>query len=147
MDSYQLAWTLYVIGGIGSGLAAWLLFRRWSKAWGRVCMVSLWVLLLTPYAIDAETMTMAPAIFILVMDGIAEGFETVKAVAVLLLGLWLVTLIVLLLLQLLLLRRKPGATARSDGADGLSEEELEARATLLEDRTLLDDKNFLRAER
>jgi hypothetical protein len=137
VEPYQLAWTLYVIGGLGSGLAAWLLFRRWGRAWGLIFMVTAWVLLLTPYALDAETMTMAPALFILVMDGAANGFETVKPIAVVLLGLWLVALIITLLLQLVFGRRKALESAQHLPADGLDEEERAAREDLLDTRETL----------
>lgn len=137
MESYQLAWTLYVIGGLGAGWAAWLLFRRWGRAWGLIFMTTVWVLLLTPYALDAETMTMGPALFILVMDGAANGFDTVKPIAVLLLGLWLVALIVSLLFQLLFWRRKPVHSASHLPTNDLDEEEQLAREDLLNTREIL----------
>lgn len=137
MEASQLAWTLYIIGGLGCGLAAWFLFRRLGREWAHIAAVSVWVLLLTPYALDAETMTMAPALFILVMDGLTNGFESVKPIAVLLLGLWLIGLILSLLFQLLTRRsgkRKVSSTAipskRVVNHD-LDDEEMNAREELL----------------
>ncbi len=137
MEPYQLAWTLYVIGGLGSGWAAWLLLRRWGRAWGLIFMVTVWVLLLTPYALDAETMTMAPALFILVMDGVANGFDAVKPIAVVLLGLWLVALIITLLLQLVFGRGRSAKAVQHLPADDLDEEERTAREDLLNSRETL----------
>lgn len=101
MNEYQLAWTLYAIGSFGCGLAAWLMFRRFGREWGHFFMITVWVLLLTPYAINKEEMIMAPALFMVVMDGISNGFETVKPIILLLLGLWLVGLVLSLIFQLL----------------------------------------------
>lgn len=134
MNGYQLAWTLYALGGVGCGIAAWLLFRRFGREWAHFFMVSAWVLLLTPYAFEAEEMVMAPAIFILVMDGLADGFDTVKPITILLLGLWLVALTISLLLLLVSRRSAKPKKMLSEKApaDALSKEEVEARDELLE---------------
>lgn len=134
MNGYQLAWTLYALGGVGCGIAAWLLFRRFGREWAHFFMVSAWVLLLTPYAFEAEEMVMAPAIFILVMDGLADGFDTVKPITILLLGLWLVALTISLLLLLVSRRSAKPKKALSEKApaDTLSKEEVQARDELLE---------------
>lgn len=141
MESYQLAWLLYIIGGIGCGLAAWFLFRRFGREWGHFFTVSIWVVLLTPYALDAETMTMAPAIFILLMDGLMNGFDTVKPITMLLLGVWLVALVLSLIFQLLTRRSyavkkaRGRALAAEDAhdshADDISAHERQAREELL----------------
>jgi hypothetical protein len=137
VEASQLAWTLYIIGGLGCGLAAWFLFRRLGREWAQIAALSVWVLLLTPYALDAETMTMAPAVFILIMDGLTNGFDAVKPIGVLLLGLWLVCLIISLLLQLLArgLRKSkvsPAVTpSRRTARADLDKEEMIARDELL----------------
>lgn len=135
MNAYQLAWTLYIFGGLGCGLAAWLLFRRFGREWAHFFTITALVLLLTPYAFEAEQMIMAPAIFILVMDGLADGFDSVKPITMLLLGIWLIALVLSLVFQLLTrpkvkVRTSKPAPASSDTL--LNEEELEAREELLE---------------
>lgn len=161
MNTYQIAWACYVAGGLGCGLAAWLLFRRFGRAWGHFFMVTVWVLLLTPYAMDAEQMIMAPAVVILVMEFLINGFDSVKPIAMLLTGVWLVALIVSLGYQLLTRRffrteapaeyhdfesasgtevRKTRRQPR-DYQDPLNHEESLAR------RELLDGEIPLRAER
>lgn len=134
MNGYQLAWTLYALGGLGCGIAAWFLFRRFGREWAHFFMVSAWVLLLTPYAFESKEMVMAPAIFILVMDGLADGFDTVKPITILLLGLWLVALTISLLLLLISRRfskpKKP--VFEKTSANTLSNEEVLARDELLE---------------
>lgn len=134
MNGYQLAWTLYALGGVGCGIAAWLLFRRFGREWALFFMVSAWVLLLTPYAFDAEDMVMAPALFIIVMDGLANGFDTVKPITILLLGLWLAALIISLLLLLVSRRsvRPKKPVFKKAPTDTLSKEEVQARDELLE---------------
>jgi hypothetical protein len=134
VNGYQLAWTLYALGGFGCGVAAWLLFRRFGREWAHFFMVTAWVLLLTPYALEAENMVMAPALFIIVMDGLTNGFDTVKSITMLLLGLWLVALVVSLLF-LLTARHFAKPIVRVPGklpAEELSDEETQTREELLE---------------
>lgn len=101
MTAYQTAWAFYIAGGLGCGLAAWLLFRRFGREWGHFFMFSVWALLLTPYAMDTAEMVMAPAIFILAMESLTNGFSAAKPIALLLAGVWLVSLLVSLIYQLL----------------------------------------------
>ncbi len=147
MTAYQLVWVLYVIGGLGCGLAAWLLFRRLGREWGLFFMLTLWVLLLTPYALDKESMTLAPAIFILVMDGLTHGFESVKPIGFLLAAIWFVALI-LSLAYLLLTRSRnkvhpaaPTGNKKAARQQVLTHEEQQARDELL------DGEIPIRAER
>lgn len=130
MSSYELAWTIYAVGAIGGGVAAWLLFRRFGREWGHFFMVSTWVLLLTPYALEAEEMVMAPAIFIVIMDGLDYGFESVRSIAALLLGLWILGLILSLLFQFVTQRKRAKHT-HTDSSE-LSDDEAEAREELME---------------
>ena len=65
METYQIAWAAYIVGALGCGWATWLLFRRFGREWGHFFMVSVWAVLLTPYAMKVEPMVMAPALFIL----------------------------------------------------------------------------------
>lgn len=147
MESYQLAWLLYSLGGLGCGLAAWFLFRRFGREWGHFFMISLWVLLLTPYALD-ETMTMAPAIFILIMDGLVDGFDSVKPITMLLLGLWLIGLILSLLFQLASRRSrsKPPPPKQRRSRRPLPADELDLDEQVARDE-LLEGDIPLRAER
>lgn len=101
MESYQFAWMLYILGVLAGGLATWLLFRRFGRACGHFFAVTALTLLLTPYAVDGQAMIMAPALFILVMETLVNGFETVKPIALLLAGVWLIGLVVSLFYQLL----------------------------------------------
>lgn len=104
MDGYGLAWTIYAAGALGCSVAGWLLFRRFGREWASFVFVSVLALLLTPYAVDAEKMLMAPAIFSIVFGGITDGFDTVMPVIMVVSGVWLVGLIISLLLQLALRR-------------------------------------------
>lgn len=99
MDGYEFAWTMYVLGSIGCGIAAWLLFRRWGRAWSHFFLVTVLALLLTPYALDAEVMTMAPALFIIVFGLLQDGVDAVMPVITVLLGVWLVGLVLSLMVQ------------------------------------------------
>lgn len=101
MTDYQYAWMIYLIGAVGCSLAAWLLFRRAGRAWAHFCVITVMVLLFTPYAVDPESMTMAPAIYTLVFGYFDGGFIAIKPVVKLMLGLWAGALVLSLLYQLL----------------------------------------------
>ena len=101
MTDYQYAWMMYLIGAVGCSLAAWLLFRRTGRAWTHFVVITVMVILFTPYAIDAETMTMAPALYTLVFGYMEGGFIAIKPVLKLMLGLWSGALVLSLIYQLL----------------------------------------------
>ncbi len=148
MTDYQYMWMIYLAGAVGCTLATWLLFRRAGRAWVHFFVITVMVLLFTPYAIDADKMIMAPAIYSLVFGFLTDGFVAVKPVIKLMLGLWLVALILSLVYQLL---TRPRALASSSARDyrpqypvdqdysanvrqtarGLSREERQARDELL----------------
>ncbi len=100
MTDYQYAWMMYLIGAVGCSLATWLLFRRAGRAWVHFFVITVMVTLFTPYAIDAETMSMAPAIYTLVFGYFDGGFITIKPVLKVMLGLWIGSLILSLVYQL-----------------------------------------------
>lgn len=112
MTDYQYAWAFYLIGATGCSLAAWLLFRRAGRAWAHFFVITVMVILFTPYAIDAESMTMAPAIYTLFFGYMEGGFVVIKPVLKLMLGIWIGTLILSLIYQLLTRGR-----AHPDGED------------------------------
>jgi hypothetical protein len=101
MTDYQYAWSLYLIGATGCVLAAWLLFRRFGRAATHFFVITVIVVLFTPYAIDAEAMTMAPAVYTLLFGFLDGGFITIKPVLKLMLGLWGCALILSLIYQML----------------------------------------------
>lgn len=101
MTDYQYAWMLYLLGATGCVLAAWLMFRRFGRAVTHFFVISVIVVLFTPYAIDAEKMTMAPAVYTLLFGFLDGGFVSVKPVLKLMLGLWGCALILSLIYQLI----------------------------------------------
>ncbi|HSC66766.1 MAG TPA: hypothetical protein VLC79_03675 [Cellvibrio sp.] len=101
MTDYQYAWLLYLIGATGCSLAAWLLFRRAGRAVTHFFVITVMVILFTPYAIDPQTMTMAPAVYTLLFGYMDGGFIMIKPVIKLMLGIWIGTLILSLIYQLL----------------------------------------------
>lgn len=112
MEGYGLAWTIYGLGAVGCAVAAWLLFRRFGREWALFFFVSVLALLLTPYAVDAEQMLMAPAIFFIVFEGLAEGLDAVMPIIMVVSGVWLAGLVISLLLQLALRRFFAGSGHR-----------------------------------
>lgn len=110
MTDYQYAWMLYLIGAVGCSLATWLLFRRAGRAWVHFFVITVMVILFTPYAIDAETMTMAPAVYTLLFGYMDGGFVIIKPVLKLMLGFWIGALVLSLIYQLL--TRAKGQTPR-----------------------------------
>lgn len=126
MTDYQFVWMLYLIGATGCALAAWLLFRRFGRAVTHFFVITVMVALFTPYAIDAENMTMAPAVYTILFGFIEGGFASIKPVLKLMLGLWGCALILSLIYQLITrnngalnhdtpetLRRQPARQKRS----------------------------------
>ncbi len=101
MTDYQYAWMMYLFGAVGCSLAAWLLFRRAGRAWVHFVVITVMVILFTPYAVDAETMTMAPAVYTLLFGFMEGGFIAIKPVLKVMLGLWIGTLVLSLIYQLL----------------------------------------------
>jgi hypothetical protein len=112
MTDYQYAWMIYLIGAIGCSLATWWLFRRAGRAWVHFFVITVMVILFTPYAIDAETMTMAPAIYTLIFGYFDGGFISIRPVVKLMLGFWIGALILSLIYQLLTRRKAQSSQAR-----------------------------------
>lgn len=112
MTDYQYAWMMYLIGSVGCSLAAWLLFRRAGRAWVHFFVITVMVILFTPYAIDAETMTMAPAVYTLLFGYMDGGFVVIKPILKVMLGLWIGALILSLLYQLLTRGKTHAATGQ-----------------------------------
>jgi hypothetical protein len=108
MTDYQYAWMMYAIGAVGCSLATWWLFRRAGRALVHFFVITVMVILFTPYAVDAENMTMAPAIYSMVFGYFDGGFISIKPIVKLMLGIWICALILSLLYQLLT-RRRPAA--------------------------------------
>ncbi len=101
MTDYQYAWMMYLIGAVGCSLATWLLFRRAGRAWVHFFVITVMVILFTPYAVDAEDMIMAPAMYSMVFGYFDGGFDSIKPIMKLMLGIWICALILSLLYQLL----------------------------------------------
>ncbi len=101
MNDYYYAWAVYIAGAVGCSLAAWLFFRGLPRALVHFFLVTVMVLLFTPFAIDAKTMVMAPAVICLGYGFIAEGFTSVKPVLKTLIGIWAAAMVLSLLYQLL----------------------------------------------
>lgn len=155
MDGYGLAWTIYGLGAVGCAVAAFLLFRRFGREWAIFFFVSVLALLLTPYAVDAEQMLMAPAIFFIVLEGFTEGLEAVMPIIMVVSGVWLTGLVISLLVQLAARRFSRGAaghTAPASSQRETSKREAVYRETPQEEDhadedDLPDDAIPLRAER
>ncbi len=93
MTHIQYAWMIYVAGSLGCCLAVWGMFF-WAWRFIRYsAVVTLIVILFTPFAIEQETMALAPAIFTLVFEGMAQGEEAIKPLLKLMAGIWLIAII------------------------------------------------------
>ena len=89
MTTMQIAWLVYGLGGLGCSLAAWWLFL-W--AWRLVrysVVIAVMTLVFTPYAIDPQTMQLAPAVYSLIFNGMALGAEAIMPLVKLMLAIWL----------------------------------------------------------
>lgn len=101
LTEYQLAWMAYAAGALGCTVATWWLFRGAGRAWVHFFVITVMVLLFTPFAIDAEQMTMAPALFNLVFGYFDGGLNSVKPIVKLMLGIWAAAQVLSLIYQLL----------------------------------------------
>lgn len=101
MTEYQYAWAIYLAGALGCSLAAWLLFRRLGRAVTHFMVITVMVLLFTPYAIDAEKMTMAPGIYTLAFGYFEGGLAAIKPLLKVMLGIWAVAQVLSLIYQML----------------------------------------------
>jgi hypothetical protein len=105
MTSIQYAWAFYIAGSLGCCIAAWWIFL-WAWRFVRYSVVvTVAVILFTPYAIDSQTMQMAPALYTLLFEGMASGMESIKPLVKLMVALWLIS-IILVLVYVILTRRQ-----------------------------------------
>ena len=116
MTYIQYAWAVYFAGALGCTFAAWWMFL-WAWRFVRYsAVVTVVTLLFTPYAIDPHTMTMAPAIYTLVFEGMGQGFNAIKPLLKVMLGIWLIGEIIVLVV--VLLTRKTGHYREPEPAPG-----------------------------
>jgi|GEM_PF-578591 len=101
MTIIQYAWMIYAAGSLGCCIAAWWMFL-WAWRFIRYsAVVTVMAILFTPYAIDQQTMQMAPAIYTLVFNGIALGVDAIMPLVKLMIGIWLIGIILVLVYVLL----------------------------------------------
>jgi hypothetical protein len=105
LTDYYSAWAVYLLGATGCILAAWLLFRRLPRAFVHFFIITLMVLLFTPYAIDSKTMILAPGIVCLGYGLIIDGFTSVKPVLKTMVLFWTIAMVLSLVYQLLTRRK------------------------------------------
>lgn len=101
MTEYQYAWALYLAGALGCTLATWLLFRRLGRAITHFMVITVAVILFTPYAVDAEKMTMAPGIYTLTFGYLENGMGAIKPLLKVMLGIWAILQVLSLIYQML----------------------------------------------
>ena len=108
LTTIQYAWAIYFAGSLGCTIAAWWMFL-WAWRFVRyAAVVTVMTILFTPYAIDAQTMTMAPAIYTLVFEGMAQGAHAIMPLVKLMIGIWLIAII--LIAVFVVLTRNHGET-------------------------------------
>jgi hypothetical protein len=106
LTTIQYAWVIYFAGSVGCTIAAWWMFL-WAWRFVRyAAVVTVMTILFTPYAIDAQTMTMAPAVYTLVFEGMSQGRQAIMPLVKVMLGIWLIGMI--LVLVFVALTRKSG---------------------------------------
>lgn len=136
LNSIQSAWIIYFAGSLGCTIAAWWMFL-WAWRFVRyAAVVTVMTLLFTPYAIDAQTMTMAPAIYTLVFEGMSQGLPAILPLIKVMLGIWLIGLI--LAAVLVMLTRNMGA-GKSTRNSSHSREQQGTRRTEYDDTKRQDD--------
>lgn len=101
LTTIQYAWAIYFAGSLGCTIAAWWMFL-WAWRFVRyAAVVTVMTILFTPYAIDAQTMTMAPAVYTLVFESISQGVPAIMPLVKVMVGIWLIGVILVLVFVLL----------------------------------------------
>ena len=119
LTTIQYAWAIYFAGSLGCTIAAWWMFL-WAWRFVRYsAVVTVMTVLFTPYAIDAQTMTMAPAIYTLVFEGMSQGPQAIMPLVKVMVGIWLIGLI-LVLVFVVLTRNSGGKKSSRDNPRGSS---------------------------
>ena len=101
ITEYQYAWALYLLGALGCTLATWLMFRRLGRAVTHFFVITVMVLLFTPYAVEADNMVMAPGIYTLAFGYLDGGMIVIKPLLKVMLGIWALAQILSLIYQIL----------------------------------------------
>lgn len=102
VTAYFWAWGAYVLGALGLLIVGWRITRGMQSEWRQLLLVSAAAILLTPAALpDMEQTVLAPALFILVLQGLFENGSFALSAALLLLGVWVIGLLISLAFQLL----------------------------------------------
>jgi len=118
LTTLQYAWAIYFAGSLGCTIAAWWMFL-WAWRFVRyAAVVTVMTLLFTPFAIDAQTMTMAPAIYTLVFEGVSRGPQAIMPLIKVMAGIWLIGII--LVTVYIVLTRHRGETIPSSGEKKLA---------------------------
>lgn len=113
ITTLQYAWAIYFAGSLGCTIAAWWMFL-WAWRFVRyTAVVTVMTILFTPYAIDAETMTMAPAIYTLVFEGLSNGPQAIMPLVKVMVGIWLIGII--LVAVFVVFTRKSGDQKATSG--------------------------------
>lgn len=114
LTTIQYAWAIYFAGSLGCTIAAWWMFL-WAWRFVRyAAVVTVMTILFTPYAIDAQTMTMAPAIYSLVFEGMSQGAKAILPLVKLMIGIWLIAIILVAVFVLLTRKQGEGKSKSND---------------------------------
>jgi hypothetical protein len=101
INDYYYAWAVYLAGAVGCSVAAWLFIRGLPRAVVHFFVITVMVLLFTPFALDAKNMVLAPAILFIAYGAITEGFASIKPVLKTVIIIWAVAIVFSLIYQLL----------------------------------------------
>ena len=88
MTTMQIAWLVYALGGLGCCIAAWWMFLWTWRLLRYAIVITVITILFTPYAIDPQTMQLAPAVYSLIFNGMALGADVIMPLVKLMLGIW-----------------------------------------------------------
>lgn len=130
LTNIQSAWIIYFAGSLGCTIAAWWMFL-WAWRFVRyAAVITVATILFSPYAIDVQTMTMAPAIYTLVFEGMSGGLPAILPLIKVMVGIWLIGLILAAVFVIL---------TRNLGADKAARETAKPRTQRSSRRTEYED--------
>ncbi len=110
MTGNTLAWIVYLLGALALLAAAWRVTRGFRREWRHLLLVSAAALLLTPGPMVVnDAVMLAPALFVLVLDGLFDTLDSASRAGLIMLGVWLMALVISLIFQLLVRPRSKEA--------------------------------------
>jgi hypothetical protein len=139
MTDIQYAWVIYGAGSIGCCIATWWMFLRTWRFVRYSAVVTVMVILFMPFAIDQQSMIMAPAIYTLVFESLSEGGQSIMPLVKLMIAIWSISII--LVAVLIFFTRRINKPDTSNDDDRFSDNDAFSDQDTLNNRNAFNSAN------